>query len=116
MAEKTCFKCSQKGHIASICPNGAAAASPAQPSTASATKASKTTATFQTPQRKNGSILRRDSELKRCKVCCFVGMQGDLSPTLAVQVKLDSYSDCNLIPEQWLVALRGEGVEVPLDL
>ncbi len=36
-------------------------------------------------------------------------------------VNLISYSDCNLISEQWLVALQGEGVEtteldVPIDI
>ena len=68
--------------------------------------------TFQTPKKQNGSVLRRDTEMKRCDACCFIGACGDLAPTLAVKAQLDSYSDCNLIPEQWLVAMRGEGAEV----
>ena len=120
MGDKTCWNCGEKGHVAGICPKKVATTPAAKTPSSPATKTGKSV-TFTTPPRTNGSILRRDSEVKRCKVCCFVGAQGNQAPTLAVQVKLDSYSDCNLIPEQWLVALRGEGVEtkqldVPLEL
>ena len=119
MSEKTCFKCNEKGHIAAMCPKEATSTPAARPA---ATPAAKPKAvTFQTPQRTNGSILRRDMQFRRCKVCCFVGAPDNTAPTLAVQVKLDSFSDCNLIPEQWLVALGGEGavvkqLDVPVDL
>ena len=122
VSDKTCFHCQRKGHIATNCPDRAAGTPAIKPSTTTAaTPAKAANAPASTPKRTNGSALRRDSEVKRCKVACFVGAQGNLAPTLSVQVKLDSYSDCNLIPEQWLVVLRGEGVEIkeldtPLDL
>ena len=109
--EITCWTCGEKGHRASACPKKAAAPTSPQAAGTSPTKTGKSVSFATPPSKRNGSILRRDSEVKRCEACCFIGACGDPAPTLAIQAKLDSYSDCNLIPEQWLVALRGEGVE-----
>ena len=120
LEEIVCWNCNEKGHRASGCPKRSVTSPSAKAASTSPAKAGKTV-TFQTPKKQNGSILRRDMEMKRCDACCFIGVRGDLAPTLAVKAQLDSYSDCNLIPEQWLVALQGEGVEtteldVPIDI
>ena len=106
-----CWSCGKKGHRASACPKKTAASPSAQAAGTSPVKTGKSVSFATPPSRRNGSILRRDAEVRRCEACCFIGARSNLAPTLAIQAKLDSYSDCNLIPEQWLVALRGEVVE-----
>jgi hypothetical protein len=54
-------------------------------------------------------------EEPRACVACHIGAVGAGEPTLLAKANMDSLSDENLIPEQWLVVLRGEGVE-PISL
>ena len=44
-------------------------------------------------------------------LACCIGAVAGPEPTLHVQVHIDSLSDVNLLPSQWLVVLRGEGIE-----
>jgi hypothetical protein len=55
--------------------------------------------------------MRAGAEEERACLACHIGAIGADEPTLLVKAYIDSMSDDNLIPEQWLVVLRGEGVE-----
>ena len=96
--EIICWSCGEKGHRANACPKKTAASPSPQAAGTSPVKTGKSVSFATPPSKRNGSILRRDAEVKRCEACCFVGARGDPAPTLAIQAKLDSYSDCNLIP------------------
>lgn len=89
--EKLCFACNQPGHYANACParvtNGG------------------------TSIKINRSILRSNLVERRAVLACTIGPENGPEPTLQVQANMDSLSDVNLIPKQWLTMLLGEGAE-----
>ena len=100
---KRCFICNSEKHLAYDCPErkestptkAAAAASP----------------------RQSRSFMRAGTVEPRACLACHMGAPDADAPTLLVRVNMDTMADDNLVPEQWLVVLRGEGVEpVPLEV
>ena len=97
---RKCFICDSEKHLALECPQR----KDKTPEKAAAS-----------PQKQSRSFLRAGTVEPRACVACHIGAVGAEEPTLLVRANMDSLSDDNLIPEQWLVVLRGEGVEpVPL--
>ena len=98
--ERLCFICDQPGHLANACPSRSQSSSSKM-----ATPVGKGTPVIKVTR----SLLRSGSTERRAVLACCIGAVAGPEPTLQVQVNIDSLSDVNLLPSQWLVVLRGEG-------
>ena len=98
-ADVECFHCHETGHYANACPQRTAkdAESPNQVSFSPGTPLVKR------------SLRLRGQEDKRAILACCMGEVSNLEPTIVVQANIDTFSDVNLVPEQWWPMLRKEG-------
>ena len=56
------------------------------------------------------SLRRSDEVPKRATLACRIGDMSNKEPTIMIQANADSFSDVNLVPEQWWPMLCGEGI------
>ena len=94
--ERLCFICDQPGHLANACPSRSQ-----NSSLKMATPAGKGTPMVKLTR----SLLRSDSTERRAVLACCIGAVAGPEQTLQVQVNIDSLSDVNLLPSQWLIGL-----------
>ena len=93
--QRLCFICDQPGHLANACP----------------TRSKPIANEYTTPVTKIARSFRKvDGVDQRAEVACCVGSAGT-EPGILVQVSMDSFSDLNLVPSQWLSQQQCHGIE-----